>query len=77
MNNAQKVALNIVINVNKADLDDLTLIPGIGEKTAWQIIKFREKSGRIERLEDLMKIRDIKEKKFKKIKRYLYVSQIS
>ena len=77
MSNAQKVALNIAININKAELGDFTLIPGIGEKTAWQIIQFREKSGRIERLEDLMKIPGIKEKKFKKIKKYLCTSQIS
>ncbi|HYA13087.1 MAG TPA: DUF655 domain-containing protein [Syntrophales bacterium] len=77
MNNAPKVALNIPININKATLNDLTLIPGIGEKTAWQIIQFRERSGRFNRLEDMMKIRGIKEKKFTKIKRYLCTNQIS
>ncbi|HVO66043.1 MAG TPA: helix-hairpin-helix domain-containing protein [Syntrophales bacterium] len=77
MNNAQKVALNIPIDINKATLNDLTLIPGIGEKTAWKIIQFRERSGRFSKLEDLMKIRGIKEKKFTKIKRYLCTNQIS
>ncbi len=77
MNNAHKVAFNIPIDVNKATLNDLILIPGIGEKTASQIIQFREKSGSIKKLEDLMKIRGIKEKKLTKVKRYLCINRIS
>ena len=77
MDNVQKVALNIPININKATLNDLILIPGIGEKTASSIIQFRKKSGNFKRLEDLMKIRGIKEKKFAKIKMYLCTDQIS
>jgi competence protein ComEA len=70
MNNANKLALGIPIDINKAAIEDLMLINGIGEKTAWQIIQFREKSGRYHKLEDLMKIRGIKEKKFRKLRRY-------
>jgi len=70
MNNENKVALGIPIDINKASLYDLTLINGIGEKTAWQILQFREKSGRFERVEDLMKIHGIKDKKFQKLKGY-------
>jgi len=77
MSNASKVALNIPININKATLEDLMLIPGMGEKTALQIIQFRETSGNFRTLEDLMKIRGIKEKKFAKLKKYLFTGQIS
>jgi competence protein ComEA len=77
MSNAHKVAFNIPINVNKATISDLILIPGIGEKTASQIIQFREKSGSFKKLEDLMMIRGIKEKKFTKMKRYLCINQLS
>lgn len=77
MDNVNRVALNIPININKATLDDLMLIPGIGEKTALQIIQFREHSGRFRKLEDLMKIRGIKEKKFAKLKKYFFTGQIS
>ena len=77
MNNASKIALNIPININKATLEDLTLIPGIGETTALRIIQFRETSGGFRTLEDLMKIRGIKEKKFAYLKRYLYAGKIS
>ena len=70
MNNANKLALGIPIDINKATLEDLMLISGVGEKTAWQIIQFREESGRYQRVEDLMKIRGIKEKKFRNLRRY-------
>lgn len=77
MNNARKIALNILIDINKATLEDLALIPGIGETTAWRIIQFRESSGGFRTLEELMKIRGIKEKKFAYLKRYLYAGKIS
>lgn len=77
MNNAGKMALNIPININKATLEDLMLISGIGEKTALQIIQFRERSGNFRTLEDLMKIRGIKEKKFEKLKKYFFTDPIS
>jgi competence protein ComEA len=70
MNNANKLALGIPIDINKATIEDLMLINGIGEKTAWQIVQFRENSGRYHKVEDLMKIRGIKEKKFRKLRRY-------
>jgi competence protein ComEA len=70
MNNADKLALGIPIDINKATLEDLMLINGVGEKTAWQIIQFREKSGRFQRVEDLMKIHGIKDKKFQKLRSY-------
>jgi competence protein ComEA len=77
INNASKVALNIPININKATLEELMLIPGIGEKTASQIIQFRETSGNFRSIEDLMKIRGIKEKKFAKLKKYFFTDRIS
>lgn len=77
MENAYKVAFNIPINLNEAAIDDLVLIPGIGEKTACQIVRFREKWGTFKKLEDLMKIRGIKEKKFAKIKKYFCINRIS
>jgi competence protein ComEA len=67
MNNANKLALGIPIDINKATLEDLMLISGVGER---QIIQFREESGRYQRVEDLMKIRGIKEKKFRNLRRY-------
>ena len=76
MNNATKLTLGIPIDINKATVEDLMLIDGIGDKTAWQIIQFREKSGRYQKLEDLMKISGIKERKFRKLRMYFCTGEI-
>lgn len=70
---AKRLLLNIPIDINRASLNDLMFVPGIGEKTAWRIIHLRESSGRLQKLEDLMKIPGIKEKRLARIKEYLYV----
>jgi competence protein ComEA len=77
MNNAKKLACNIPIDINKASLDDLIMIPGIGEKTAWQIIQLRKKYGGFKIIDDLMSIHGIKEKKITKLKGYFTIDQIS
>jgi competence protein ComEA len=53
------------------------MIPGIGEKTAWQIIQLRKKYGGFKNIDDLMAIRGIKEKKITKLKGYFTIDQIS
>ena len=56
------------ININNADVASLSLLPGIGEITAADIIAFRENSGKFNKIEDLMNVPGIKESKFSKIK---------
>ena len=56
------------ININNADISSLSLLPGIGEKTAEDIIFFREVSGDFTCIEDLMNVPGIKESKFSKLK---------
>jgi competence protein ComEA len=70
MNAAQKLILDIPININEMSIQELTLIPGIGLKRAEQIIQLREKRGGIKAVEDLMMIKGIKEKTLEKIKGY-------
>lgn len=61
------------INLNEADAKRLELLPGIGENTANKIIIFRTKVGRFTSLEQLMEVKGIGEKKFEKIKKYIYI----
>ncbi len=51
------------INVNTADLDGLMLLPGVGEKTAAEIIKEREANGPFHFPEDLLAVKGIGTKK--------------
>jgi len=61
------------ININSANLNELTMLPGIGEKTAEKIIELRTERGKFARLEDLMDVKGIGEVKFNKIKKFLYI----
>lgn len=61
------------ININNADVGALGLLPGIGEKTALDIIAFREQSGPFKKIEDIMNVPGIKESKFSKIKDYICI----
>lgn len=54
------------ININTAGVDKLSKLPGIGPKKAQRIISFRKKHGRFRRTRDIMKVKGIGEKTFKK-----------
>ncbi len=61
------------ININHADAEALGLLPGVGEKTALDIIAFRDKYGPFNKIEDIMGVPGIKESKFNKIKEYICI----
>ncbi len=56
------------IDLNTATRSQLDGLPGIGPVIAERILELREKSGPFKRIEDLMNIRGIGEKKFLKLK---------
>jgi competence protein ComEA len=72
MSAAQSLALDLPVDINKAGLEDLVLVPGIGEKTAMQIIALREAKGSLQSLEELQELSGMREKKFDKLKKYLF-----
>ena len=59
------------INVNKASAEELTVIPGIGEKMASRIIDRREAYGDFFDEKDLLKVKGIGEKKLEKMREWL------
>ncbi|MEN3038496.1 MAG: helix-hairpin-helix domain-containing protein [Candidatus Kryptonium sp.] len=59
------------VNINTATKEELMKLPGIGEKTAEQIIKHREIYGKFGKIEDIMNVKGIGQKKFERIKNYL------
>ncbi|MBU1121511.1 MAG: helix-hairpin-helix domain-containing protein [Candidatus Omnitrophota bacterium] len=60
-----------VINVNTASKDELTKLPGIGDKTAALIIKYRFQYGAFSNFDDLKKIKGIGDVKAERIKKYV------
>ena len=63
------------ININTASLAELQKLPRVGEKVAQRIIDFRKKNGRFRRIEDIMKVKGIGEKMFKRIKDLITVGE--
>jgi len=67
----------VPIDLNRADIDDLVAVPGIGPATAQRIVAFRDEHGPFRRVEDLLKIQGIGEKSLEKLRPYLKVSEPS
>jgi len=59
------------ISINSASLNQLCLLPGIGESTAKKIIEYRENNGSFNSLDELMNISGIGEKKYEKLLEYI------
>ncbi len=69
----KRLALGIPIDINRSSMQDLVLIPGIGEKTAEKILELRRENGMFRKLDELMLVKGIKEKRFEKLRRYLCI----
>ena len=65
------------LNLNSATADQLAQLPGIGPKTAQTIVNFRKASGPFRRVEDLLAIRGISQKKLAAIRPYVTVDKSS
>ncbi len=61
------------ININKAGLETLTQLKGIGPEKAKAIMAYRKKFGSFKKVEDLMQVKGIGEKIFKAIKPFIRV----
>ncbi|SET45798.1 helix-hairpin-helix domain-containing protein [[Clostridium] polysaccharolyticum] len=56
------------VNINTADIDKLTSLPGIGEAKAKSIISYREEQGTFQAIEELKNVEGIKDGVYQKIK---------
>lgn len=61
------------LNINYATAGELCRLNGIGEKRAADIIEYRDANGGFKKLEDIMKVKGIKQGVFSKIKDYIYI----
>lgn len=63
-----------LIDINKASLEELMTLPGIGEAKAEAVIAYRTEQGPFSKTEDLMKISGIKEGVYNKIKSFIMIT---
>ena len=61
------------ININKASVEELQTINGIGEALANRIVNYRKENGRFSSIEDLKNVSGIGDKKYENIKEYIVI----
>ncbi len=64
----------LIVNLNDATQAELNLLPGVGEKLANDILKYRDELGGYESIDQLMNIRGIKEGRLLSLKKHITVS---
>jgi competence ComEA-like helix-hairpin-helix protein len=65
--------LMLAIDLNSATARELQAIPGVGPALAKKIVEFRDKKGGFRRVEELLAVPGISEKKWNAIKDFVYV----
>jgi competence protein ComEA len=66
--------LVLALNLNTATVRELDALPGIGPALARKIVEFREKKGGFKRVEELLAVPGISEKRWKALKSYVCVA---
>jgi competence ComEA-like helix-hairpin-helix protein len=69
----KKIPAEKSINLNKAGIDELMMLPGIGIKTAELILEYRKINGNFKKLEDIKNVKGIGPAKFGKILKYIFI----
>jgi competence protein ComEA len=66
-------ALLLALNLNTATVRELQTLPGVGPALAKKIVEFRTKKGGFKRIEDLLAVPGISEKRWRVLRDLLYV----
>ena len=67
------LVFSIPLDLNRVSIEDLCLIPGIGESLAQKIINHRERRRGFRSVEELKNVNGIGEKKFQSLKMYFAI----
>ena len=65
---------SLIVNLNDATQAELNLLPGVGEKLANDILKYRDELGGFDSIDQLMNIRGIKQGRLLSLKKHITVS---
>ena len=68
-----KAAATDKVNLNSATLEQLQTLPGVGPSVAKRILEHRTKNGKFNKIDEIINVKGIGEKKFQKMKDRLVV----
>ncbi len=63
-----KASTNEKVNLNTATLDQLQTLPGVGPAVAKRILDHRTKIGKFNKIEEILNVKGIGEKRFQQMK---------
>lgn len=67
----KKPALEGKLNINTATAEQIDMLPGMSRKKAEAVVEYRNTNGKFKTLDDLMKVKGIKQRTIDKIKDYI------
>jgi competence protein ComEA len=70
---AEDARLTGVVNINTASVEELQLLPGIGEARARAVVALREKRGGFKRVDELLDVKGIGEPSLARLRPHLAV----
>jgi len=73
MESRKLLALSIPLDLNRVSVEDLCLIPGIGESLAKEIVSYRERRKGFRSVEEMKNVKGIEEKKYRALKTFFTV----
>ena len=62
-----------VVNINTADVAQLSLLPRVGARAAQRIVDYRKEHGNFQKTTDLMQVKGVGEKSFNLLSPYITV----
>ncbi|MGN0620456.1 MAG: ComEA family DNA-binding protein [Porcipelethomonas sp.] len=65
----------LMVDINRAGKDELCRLDGIGEKTAYAVIGYRNETGGFSDITEIMNVDGIGEKTFASIREHIYVTE--
>ena len=73
INNKNEEKNNGKININKANVQELEGLPGIGNSIARSIVEYRNENGSFKSKEDIKNVTGIGDQKYEKIQKYIEI----
>ena len=71
---SQKMPPAAPLDLNSATVEQLEQLPGVGPTIAAAIVRFRERSGPLHRVDDLLAVRGVSKTKLEKLRPYVFVA---